>query len=42
MLAVSGALAVDRIIRYADAWTTVGNKITNYLKDGQNLVDVQN
>ena len=38
---ISAALATDRIIAYADAWTTVGNKITNYLKTGQNLVDVQ-
>lgn len=42
MVSISGALAVDRIIKYADAWTVVGNKVTNYLKDGQNLVDVQN
>lgn len=41
-MSVAGALAVDRIIKYADAWTIAGNKITNYLKDGQNLVDVQN
>ena len=39
---VISALAVDKIIKYADAWTVVGNKVTNYLKDGQNLVDVQN
>lgn len=39
---VISALAVDKIIKYADAWTIVGNKVTNYLKDGQNLVDVQN
>jgi len=38
---ISAALATDRIIAYADAWTTVGNKITNYMKTGQNLVDVQ-
>ena len=42
MVSISGALAVDRVIKYADAWTVVGNKVTNYLKDGQNLVDVQN
>lgn len=41
-ISVVSALAVDRIIKYADAWTIVGNKVTNYLKDGQNLVDVQN
>lgn len=39
---VISALAVDKIIKYADAWTVVGNKVTNYLKDGQDLVDVQN
>lgn len=39
---VISALAVDKIIKYADAWTIVGNKVTNYLKDGQDLVDVQN
>jgi tape measure domain-containing protein len=39
---VISALAVDKIIKYADAWTIVGNKVTNYLKDGQSLVDVQN
>lgn len=38
---ISAALATDRIISYADAWTTVGNKITNYMKTGQNLIDVQ-
>ncbi|MGL4616362.1 MAG: tape measure protein [Shewanella sp.] len=42
MVSISGALAVDRIIKYADAWTVVGNKVTNYLKAGQDLVDVQN
>lgn len=41
-VSVVSALAVDRIIKYADAWVQVGNKVTNYLKDGQNLVDVQN
>lgn len=39
---VISALAVDKIIKYADAWTIVGNKVTNYLKDGQDLVDLQN
>ena len=42
MVSISGALAVDRVIKYADAWAIAGNKITNYLKEGQNLVDVQN
>ena len=38
---VGAALAVDKIVRYADSWTIAGNKIANYLKDGQNLADVQ-
>ena len=38
---VGAALAVDKIVKYADAWTIAGNKIANYLKDGQNLADVQ-
>lgn len=38
---VGAALAVDKIVKYADAWTTAGNKIANYMKDGQNLADVQ-
>ena len=38
---VGAALAVDKIVKYADAWTIAGNKIANYLKDGQNMADVQ-
>lgn len=41
MVSISGALAVDRIIKYADAWQTVTNKITNYTREGTSLVALQ-
>ncbi len=39
---VSTALAANTVIKYADAWTSVSNKLANVIKDGESLVEVQN
>lgn len=38
--AVAGALAVQQIIKYADAWTVVNNKLTNSIRLNEDLADV--
>lgn len=38
---VAGALGARQVIAYADAWTTVTNKITNHVKANESLIQVQ-
>jgi len=38
--AVIGAIATSQIIKYADAWTTVNNKLANSVKAHEELADV--
>jgi tape measure domain-containing protein len=39
-LAVSSALAVQKVIGYADAWATAGNKLANATKAGETSAEV--
>ncbi len=38
---VAAAIGANEVIRYADAWTTVSNKLTNVTKSGETLAEVQ-
>lgn len=37
---LSAALSVQQVIAYADAWTTVNNKLINTVKENEKLIDV--
>lgn len=38
---LSAAMAASEVIKYADAWTTVSNKLVNSVKDHETLAQVQ-
>lgn len=38
---LSAVMAVSTVIKYADAWTTVSNKLVNSVKDHESLAQVQ-
>ena len=41
VIGLTGALSARQVIAYADAWTTVTNKITNHVKANESLIQVQ-